>query len=76
MLLVHKYISSTYLCTVSVYLTSCGAEFMDDDIREALFGESVEGGEFEELDDDFISQVAAAFPTAPLTSEHIAYIFI
>lgn len=33
-------------------------EYMDDDIRAALFDGADDEGEFEELDDDFISQVS------------------
>lgn len=35
-------------------------ELMDDDIRAALFDDADELGEFEELQDDFVSQVIAA----------------
>jgi hypothetical protein len=38
-------------------------ECMDEDLRNALFEDADEDGDFEELDDDFISQVMAE-PTA------------
>lgn len=34
-------------------------EFMDEDIREALFGDDSDA--FEELDDDFVAQVHVIF---------------
>lgn len=35
-----------------------GSEYMDEDIRNALFEDEDELGLFEELDDDFVAQVS------------------
>ncbi len=46
-----------FIFSLIIYSYIVLLEYMDDDIRGALFNDEDEEGKFEELDDDFVIQV-------------------